>query len=774
MKSKFKYLITAAVFGLALTSCGFPNIFETKLSSLTLTDATTKTYCVGDSYLDYAQLTIKGQYSDGTIKYFELEEVTPSLTLNGTSYNIHSPFEDAGIYSFRVSKDGVKSAALKLTVLAEPVYVSSIEVSGAHSLAANKTTNLSITVDPSDYTVDLNVESSDTSVATVTKLNKTTFKVTGVSAGDTDIVFSAKDSESTTLSVSHAISVTENYATSISVVSGSNYVAKESSINIELAVNPTDFSVDVAGTSDDTSVATVTKVNNTHFKINGVSVGTTSITFSVPSSATTYATVTHQVTVTNMQKTVIAQTYNNYIKHSTYNLSACPVSGSPKLLVVPVWFTDSSNYISTAKKESVRSDIEKAYFGTTSDTGWQSVASFYNQESSGELTLTGTVSEWWSCGMSANDPSLKNDGTGSPTTRQLVRDAVTWYFGHHSDSMSSYDTDNDGFLDAVMLIYAAPDHQAAGESQNNMWAYCYWVQDTKTTANPIANVFFWASYDFMYDSNNCLDRTGKSYSNGDCSHSTIDTHTFIHEMGHVFGLEDYYDYASVTNPAGGFSMQDWNVGGHDAYSLMAFGWADPYIPTTSCEITIQDFQSSRDVILLTPSWNSYNSPFDEYLLLELYTPTGLNKFDSDYKYKDSYVRGPTVAGIRLWHVDARLVNGYGNFTVNANTSSGVNHALNNTSDYNERPCDAGYSYQKYNILQLIRNSTSATYTTNKDIVGTDLFKQGSSFDMSTFSAQFAYGGAKLDSGTTLGWSFTVNSITQSATSYSATITLTRV
>ena len=38
---------------------------------------------------------------------------------------------------------------------------------------------------------------------------------------------------------------------------------------------------------------------------------------------------------------------------------------------------------------------------------------------------------------------------------------------------------------------------------------------------------------------------------------------------------------------------------------MAFGWSDPYIPTETCEITINDFQSSHDLILLTP--NSFNS-----------------------------------------------------------------------------------------------------------------------------------------------------------------------
>ena len=57
---------------------------------------------------------------------------------------------------------------------------------------------------------------------------------------------------------------------------------------------------------------------------------------------------------------------------------------------------------------------------------------------------------------------------------------------------------------------------------------------------------------------------------------------------------------SQKNPSGCFSMQDYNVGGHDPYSMMALGWVKPYIPTDSCEIKIKPFQTNHDLILLTP------------------------------------------------------------------------------------------------------------------------------------------------------------------------------
>ncbi|MFA6675583.1 MAG: hypothetical protein WCS49_01745, partial [Bacilli bacterium] len=172
---------------------------------------------------------------------------------------------------------------------------------------------------------------------------------------------------------------------------------------------------------------------------------------------------------------------------------------------------------------------------------------------------------------------------------------------------------------------------------------------------------------------------------------------------------------------------------------------------------------------------SYDSPFDEYLLLELYTPTGLNEFDSDYSYTGNYPQGPSVPGLRLWHVDARLttyLSGGWNTTLSSNTmANNIYTAMSNTY-YSESASDyisvLGQSYSDYNLLQLIRNSTSANYYPATTLTSSNLFKTGSSFSMSNFYRQFV-GGENLNSGASLGWSFTV----ESCSSSSATISLTK-
>lgn len=540
--------------------------------------------------------------------------------------------------------------------------------------------------------------------------------------------------------------------------------------------------------SEDESIATV----DTNGKVTANAMGETEI---VATATAESGTVTDRVKVTVgeapvLEKTAMKYNYSDYTANSCYELDSAPTIGTAKLLVIPVWFTDSSTFINANKKETVREDIRKAYLGTEKETGWHSVKSFYETESAGRLTIEGTVSNWYECGKSYN--TYGPESTGGSATESLVTSATNWYFTNNpSESRQDYDRDGNGYLDGVLLIYAAPDCQSLDEdddSLDNLWAYCYWLQESgnNSKTSPGPNVFFWASYDFLYDSSTASSKTGgqSSYGHGDNSHCTIDAHTFIHEMGHVFGLDDYYDYGdNHAQHAGGFSMQDYNVGGHDPFSVMAFGWADPYIPTDSCEITISAFQKNHDFILLTPEWNEFDSPWDEYFLLELYTPTGLNELDATYSY-DGTRRGPSAPGIRLWHVDARLLyltsdkdNGsYSQLTsdvYDSRAKGGIVQAFTNTIDDSDYGSPLGSTYDKYNLLRLVRNDKSAPVHASSTafIEDSDLFRNGSSFDMSTYKSQFS-NSTKMNKNIALDWSFSV-SITGTGNDAEATVTLTR-
>ena len=472
--------------------------------------------------------------------------------------------------------------------------------------------------------------------------------------------------------------------------------------------------------------------------------------------------------VSRIEKSSLAFTYDDYCRKNFSQVDNCPLEGNPKLLIIPIWFKDSDQFIDESKKDGVRSDIEKAYIGSTSDTGWHSVKTYYETESFNAITLDATITDWYNVDSSYTSYGGK---TAYTKTSSLVKKASDYYFNNSSDTRADYDSNNDGYLDGVMLIYAAPDYDTLGDdSLENLWAYCYWTGEMSSRSTPAANVFFWASYDFMYGSN-AFEKTGSEYARGYTEHGvTIDTHCFIHEMGHVFGLEDYYDYSDYEyNPAGGFSMQDMNVGGHDPYSVMAYGWAKPYIPDKSMIISLGDFQSTHDIILLSNHEFS-NSPFDEYLLLEYYTPNGLNERDSQYSYRDKYPQGSSEAGIRLWHVDARLFSGYpspANLTTKP-TDGNVHHAMSNSYAGNYASM-MGSQYYNYNILQLIRNDINSTYTPKENFTSETLFKAGETFEISTYSLQFVKG-SKMNDNNDLGWSFKVERLNKN----NAIISLTKL
>ena len=466
-----------------------------------------------------------------------------------------------------------------------------------------------------------------------------------------------------------------------------------------------------------------------------------------------------------------------------YTLSYTPSVGEANIIVVPVWFNDSSSYIASSKKAQVKEDIEKAYFGTSEETGWRSVKSYYEEESHGALTFNGVVSDWYTCNKRSTYYGTDSDGR----TITLVKTVTEWYFAQNpSINRKDYDKDGDGYLDGVMLIYGAPDQQAGHNDYSNLWAYCYWCQESSAmnVDKPGPNAFFWASYDFMYGSNVVYSRTGiNGAAGGDTRYCTVDTHTYIHEMGHMFGLSDYYDYSNNRyQPAGGFSMQDANVGGHDPFSSFALGWGKAYVPTESMTINLRPFATTGEMILLTPKFNTYGSPFDEYILLEYYTPTGLNAFDCANSYSNGYPKGPSDVGIRLWHVDARLFyytgSYYSNsftFTTNPNerqhqvAEAFTNTYSDGTADTKSYLSPLGSEYYNFNQLQLIRNSTTADYKPKDDFNAGALFKNGSTFTMSTYKNQFVKSG-KLNQNIDLGFSFTVGN----TSSDYATITVTKL
>lgn len=490
-------------------------------------------------------------------------------------------------------------------------------------------------------------------------------------------------------------------------------------------------------TSDNPGIASVNDG-----KVTGVALGTTTIRVSATQGDLTFNAST-SVTVsvaTNYTTKTMVHDYQDYMDYNYYNnVDSSPSKGNVNFLVIPV---ELQGY---PMSEATRTRIEKAYFGTESDTGWHSVKSFYEEESNGRLNISGTVAPIYKT-------TYGNTITEAQTTT-LVTTATNWYISNYStNSGKEFDADSDGYIDSVILVYSAPNN---ANNNDNLWAYCFWTDNARSTTAPTAKTFFWASYDFMDESPN----------------ATIDAHTYIHETGHLLGLDDYYNYdrASSYGAAGGFNMQDFNVGEHDPYSRVALGWIDPIVPTGNTTLTITPGQA----IILSHNDLSASSPFDEYLILDVYSPTGLNEFDATYKYggnSSMYPKGPNVTGIRVWHVDARLMRNYTTSSAPTLTStitagSKYTHAMSNSTDsvYGSKYS----SYRDYKLLHLLQEGGTNTYKTGGQFSASDVWVTGDTFSMASYASFFVNSG-RLNSNLILPYSFEVAAINGTSVTISIT------
>lgn len=371
--------------------------------------------------------------------------------------------------------------------------------------------------------------------------------------------------------------------------------------------------------------------------------------------------------------------YENYQKLPTYkdlnNANGGMVLdsiGEQKMLVVPVEFNDYP--ISRSSKEPLRKDINRAFFGESDETGWESVASFYHKSSYGQLMLTGEVTDWINLEKETTylatyvETNKENPNYRALDATYFVLEEV--YRQLPKSLLEEYDTDNDGYIDAIYLIYSAPNYQRAGQGaldKDVFWAYSFWYYgndnaiDPTNTGKPQPYSYAWSSYDFMYN---------------EYGTKKVDAHTFIHETGHILGLDDYYDYGGETSPLGGVDMMDNNIIDHNAFSKMSLGWIDPLYVTGDTDIFLAPFHSSGDAIIINDSWNKM--PFDEYILLEYYQPLGLNAQDSIKTVEDLFnnrLRGFSKYGVRVYHVDARLIrNAY-------YKKNGLTYMSNSNNDY---------------------------------------------------------------------------------------------
>lgn len=357
-----------------------------------------------------------------------------------------------------------------------------------------------------------------------------------------------------------------------------------------------------------------------------------------------------------------------------------PSTGAYNLLVIPVQFSDKP--ISDEQMDR----LGKAFNGTSADTGWESVNSYYKKSSYGKLDMTFDVQKPFVTDKNYKyyeDYSGKITVDGETITKTgdiLLLELALAYYAQSLD-LTKYDTDNDGIIDAVYLIYSAPvTYDSETNADSIYWAYVTtYPTETQKYDGLEVGYYLFAGFDFMDEhtgnsNDTYLGQDGYTPYKG----LKIMAETYIHETGHLLGLDDYYDYEDAKGSGeglGGADMMDYNVGDHNAYSKLILGWVDPTVITTTQTITIKAFESSGQFLMVLLDYDG--TYFSEYLLIDLYANTGLNSLGASQQnsllYYDSTTKVGAEYGVRIYHVSSSIKtpynDDYGSFTDNNNSVS---------------------------------------------------------------------------------------------------------
>lgn len=249
-----------------------------------------------------------------------------------------------------------------------------------------------------------------------------------------------------------------------------------------------------------------------------------------------------------------------------------------------------------------RKHFEDLYFA---QEGEESVATYYQRQSSGRYSVTGEVSDWVK--IPYNEARYGSNYCGASTCRSawdLVRDGVNQWAEEQRDAgktdaeiaaaLAEYDqwdrydfdgdgnfNESDGYVDHFQIVHAGEDESAGGGVQGTdaLWAHRWYAyvdsaghtgpENNKLGGTQIGNTGLWVGDYTLQPENGGLG-------------------VFAHEFGHDLGLPDHYDTTYIGENSSAFwtlmSSGSWlsdgttdigsRPGDMSAWDKLQLGWLD--------------------------------------------------------------------------------------------------------------------------------------------------------------------------------------------------------
>ncbi len=310
-------------------------------------------------------------------------------------------------------------------------------------------------------------------------------------------------------------------------------------------------------------------------------------------------------------------------------------SGQFKAIALLVRFTDHPSQVAATY-------FDNLIFGTTGNT----LNDFYQEVSYGSLDIV-TVSLPSSVGWMQMPQTYAyyvdgqhGFGWWPHNAQKLTEDAVA--AANPYVNFSQYDNDGDGTVDALFVIHSGRGAEYSG-SDNDIWSHAW-----SCVIDPYVDGVWVDGYSMEPE---------YWSSPGDMTCGV-----YCHELGHVFGLPDLYDYGYDSRGLGSWTVMaggSWNgpngnsPAHFDAYCRVFLGFADAINVTNS--ITAASFPAVEDTGVIYRLWTDGSSS-SQYFLAENRQQTGFDSFLPS-------------EGILMFHVD-ETVNGNDNQWYPGYTSNG--------------------------------------------------------------------------------------------------------
>jgi len=258
----------------------------------------------------------------------------------------------------------------------------------------------------------------------------------------------------------------------------------------------------------------------------------------------------------------------------------------------------------------------------TVNSGYPSAAQYFADQSNGAyrpvFDVFGPVTLSHNVAHYGNDIWVQDEETGEwyqdrgndTLATDAVVEACKLADQQFTINWADYDSDNDGDIDFVYVIYAGKG-QADGGTQETIWPHNWSVSSARYYHN------------CTYTANQCK-VGGKNIENyamsGEISGSSLSgIGTLCHEFGHVMGLPDLYDTKYETVYCNGVTPNDWNImdGGsyngdghcppnYDPWQKQFFGWLTPInLGTNGQDISIKANGTEGAKVYQINSSNTY-------------------------------------------------------------------------------------------------------------------------------------------------------------------------